>query len=655
MILIFKLSDITLDLFPDLKKYADNIANNSESIKEAFIDYYTYGPFRPKITIKDDLVTVEIDTGNIEKFDSEFQKAVKLADKGKLSEAKMLFKQLIDKNPSISEFHRNYGQILETEGKYEEAKNVLIDALRWDPRNKFALIMMGNIYAKYLNDFETAKKFYNETLSIDPNDYIALTSIGAVFATYGKNDEAEQYLNLSESINSTYPNTYYGLGLICKFRKDYLKVFDYSIKAIRLSETKTDINQASSSLLIEISRLYADDNKDKAIYSDYLNEISQKTGKEVKIEKDEKIKTPAKVEEAEKYGREYHLIKFKNNNPYKNHFILHELVHLDLIANARSVDNNKNFITDKDSKRLFVKDTESKLKKLLQTGLTENDVNDLSDMQYHGLLSQLFNNPLDLIVEDFIYRNYPEHRPTQLNALLFMQETAIKVANKKEIKELFPKFVVDCNVVMNLVHVYQIKEFFGIDISDRYDDVIIYKAQASKLYNNFKNKQIALKPGDEYDLVNYWGNELKLTKYFNIVLEQLKRDSDDILKSILKDPLNLENESRPEQQNRIKLEIGSSDSMAVVMYCLAALQLFEGKDESYVKEITFEIALLGSYGLNLDDKVKQYSLKSIPDKKFTALQLLAYEYVGFQIIDPSVDAGLDFNQEYENAKQLFKK
>ncbi|HEY5123495.1 MAG TPA: tetratricopeptide repeat protein [Ignavibacteria bacterium] len=255
MILLFKLSDITLDLFPDLTKFVDNISFNKQTIIDYFIKEYAFGPFLPEVSIDDDIVTIDIDTETIEKYDYEFQKAVKLADKGKLSEAKILFKQLIDKNPSISEFHRNYGQILETEGKYEEAKNVLINALRWEPRNKFALIMMGNIYAKYLNDFETAKKFYNETLSIDPNDYIALTSIGAVFATYGKYDEAEQYLNLSESIDNTYPNTYYGLGLICKFRKDYLKAFDYSIRAIKLSETKTDINRASSSLLIEISRL----------------------------------------------------------------------------------------------------------------------------------------------------------------------------------------------------------------------------------------------------------------------------------------------------------------------------------------------------------------------------------------------------------------
>lgn len=52
---------------------------------------------------------------------------------------------------------------------------------------------------------------------------------------------------------------------------------------------------------------------------------------------------------------------------------------------------------------------------------------------------------------------------------------------------------------------------------------------------------------------------------------------------------------------------------------------------------------------------KHISLKTIPDKKFTLLQLLAYEYVGFQIIDPSLDTGLDFQNEYELAKGMNKK
>jgi hypothetical protein len=53
------------------------------------------------------------------------------------------------------------GQILSDEGDQEEAINCLIDALRWDSKNGYALLMVGNIFAKFKNDVPTALKYYN--------------------------------------------------------------------------------------------------------------------------------------------------------------------------------------------------------------------------------------------------------------------------------------------------------------------------------------------------------------------------------------------------------------------------------------------------------------------------------------------------------------
>ncbi|MBK8669134.1 MAG: hypothetical protein IPN89_06580 [Saprospiraceae bacterium] len=65
--------------------------------------------------------------------------------KGKYADAKPILKKLIEKNPAISEYHRIMGQILSDEGDQDEAINCLIDSLRWDSKNGWALLMMGNI------------------------------------------------------------------------------------------------------------------------------------------------------------------------------------------------------------------------------------------------------------------------------------------------------------------------------------------------------------------------------------------------------------------------------------------------------------------------------------------------------------------------------
>ncbi len=83
-------------------------------------------------------------------------------------------------------------------------------------------------------------------------------------------------------------------------------------------------------------------------------------------------------------------------------------------------------------------------------------------------------------------------------------------------------------------------------------------------------------------------------------------------------------------------------------YCLSALQRFDGMPKAEIQRITFEIAMLGTRGLQVNDPAEQYTLNAIPGK-FSGLHLLCIEYVGFKLIDPSVDLGFDLSAEYAAA------
>ena len=91
-----------------------------------------------------------------------------------------------------------------------------------------------------------------------------------------------------------------------------------------------------------------------------------------------------------------------------------------------------------------------------------------------------------------------------------------------------------------------------------------------------------------------------------------------------------------------------------VAYCHAALERFKDLPRSEIQKISFEIAMLGSRGLDVNDPAEQYTLRSIPGK-FSGLHLLCIEYVGFQIIEPSIDLGFDLSAEYEAARAMFRK
>jgi tetratricopeptide (TPR) repeat protein len=89
----------------------------------------------------------------------------------------------------------------------------------------------------------------------------------------------------------------------------------------------------------------------------------------------------------------------------------------------------------------------------------------------------------------------------------------------------------------------------------------------------------------------------------------------------------------------------------VMMYMIGALDIFDkvGPDKS--REISFEIAMKGQEGLDINDPEQKYTLASLPGK-FSGMHLVSIMHVGFKAIDPNLDTGIDLDAEYEAAKAL---
>lgn len=94
--------------------------------------------------------------------------------------------------------------------------------------------------------------------------------------------------------------------------------------------------------------------------------------------------------------------------------------------------------------------------------------------------------------------------------------------------------------------------------------------------------------------------------------------------------------------------------MDAVMYLLGAMERFDGMNRQQVQQITFEIAMLGRRGLDVNDSAQKYQLRSLQGR-FSGLQLVCIEYAGFKILDPSVDIGFDLSREHELAGGLHER
>jgi Tfp pilus assembly protein PilF len=624
-------------------------------------NYYTFASIKPKVSINDDFVKIEIDTSSNLAQEIDFQKVVSFCEKGKYSEAKPILKKLIEKNLTNSEYHRIMGQILSDEGDQEEAINCLIDALRWDSKNGWALLMMGNIFAKFKDDVPTAMKYYDQALIANPKDNITINNIGANLMQQGKLEEAKKYFYEALKINDKYANTHFALGIIAEMEADLQSAFYSTIQAIKLNKSKDVLHQNSVRQAFEISKKIIATDTGKKIFREYRHKLEFDGDRKIDIVQDEEIPTAAKFEFAENYNRETHIVKYKPSYPAVEHLIMHELVHLDFVIDARKGELNQLFISTQNHKTEFIKGIEPTIKKFSKMGIPEKSISDYCSNIFEGMNRQIFNTPIDLFIENFIYNEFAQLRPFQFLSLYNMLQEGLQAVTDKKIVELSPKDIISKSKVYNLVNAIQFKELFGFDFIKDFNATLAEMKLATDFYEEYLQYKDDKEPAEEYELVLHWAEDLKLDKNFELVNEKefrTKRTNiDNLLFSIEKDPYDLETkdpykEREMEKFQKSQQRIGTN--MAVVMFMVDALQFFEGISKEEIKKMALEIAMQGTQGYRPDKD--DYKISSIKGKTFSGYHILAYYYVSWALAIPEMlsQLQLPYDDEYKLALTMHK-
>lgn len=655
MQIIHKIDNFLYTIFPSV------IQGDQQSLLNAIQTFYTYGPYKPKVTIDNDFVSIEIDTPKILAQDIDYQKVIAFCEKGKYADAKPILKKLIEKNPAISEYHRIIGQILSDEGDQEEAINCLIDALRWDSKNGWALLMMGNIFAKFKDDVPTAMKYYDQAQIANPKDNITINNIGANLMQQGKLEESKKYFYEALKINDQYANTHFALGMIAEMEADFQSAFYSTIQAIKLNKSKDVLYQNSVRQAFEISKKIIATDTGKKIFREYRHKLEFDGDRKIDIIQDEEIPTAAKFEFAENYDRETHIVKYKPSYPAVEHLIMHELVHLDFVIEARKGELNQLFISTQNHKTEFIKGLEPTIKKFNKMGISEKSIADYCSNLFEGMNRQIFNTPIDLFIENFLYNEFAELRPFQFISLYNMLQEGLKAVTDKKIVELSPKDIISKSKVYNIVNAIQFKELFGFDFIKDFNANPIEMKLATDFYDEYLQYKEDKEPAEEYELVLHWAEDLKLDKNFELVNEHEYRtkrtDIDNLLSSIEKDPYDLESKDPYKQREMDKFQKSQEQigiNMAVAMFMVDALQFFEGKSKEEIKKIAFEIATQGTQGYRPDKD--NYRINSIKDKTFSGYHILAYYYMSWSLAIPEMvsQLNLPYEAEYKMALTMHK-
>ena len=384
-------------------------------------------------------------------------------------------------------------------------------------------------------------------------------------------------------------------------------------------------------------------------------------GKEIDIVEDAGIPTAAKIEFAENYNKEKHIVKYKPEYPAVEHLIMHELVHLDFVIEARKEDLNQLFTSTQQHKAAFINGIETTIKKLNKMGIAEDAIASYCSGLFDGMNRQVYNTPIDLFIEDFLYNEFAELRPYQFLSLYSLIQEGIKAVTDKKMVELSPTDIVSKSKVLNIVTALQYKELYGIDCTKDFQATPTELKQAQGFYEEYGQYKDNKEPAEEYELVLHWAEDLQLDKNFELINEKEYRtkrtDIDNLLASIEKDPYDVESKDPYKERDMKKFQqsqqkIGTN--MAVVMFMVDALQYFDGKPKEEIKKVAFEIAMFGTQGYSPDKK--DYSVPSIPNKQFSGYHILAYYYVSWSLAVPEMvtQLQLPYDKEYELATSMHK-
>lgn len=651
-------------------------AHSPEELRDKLLAYYTVDGYSAEVTIDGDFVKVKVDQKDLEQSQKEFNEITALCKKRQFKEAHSRLELFLKKHSRHSEGYRILAQMEMEAGNIDKAIDIDIEALRCDPKNIWALILMGNLYSKYKDNYEIGRTYYDSVLKYSPDNFIAINNVAALMMENEDYISAIPLFEKSLEGDKKYANAYYGLAVCYYNQSENQKAFDTALKGCLLADIRSENPQVMDELhkiLLASAHAVVESTNYMNVVLGIKDEIEMTYHQKIEIEEDDTLDLSAKLEYGPTHHRDFHLIKYNPKKPFMEHLAIHEMMHLQMNLEADKVNTNKVIISNNDNVIAFRTKYAAWIKKLVNRFEHSKAMN-LVEQIHRGYMLQVMNCPLDLFVEKRMYDKYPIVRAIQLLSLMEQETYNIKAIKGSENSKFVPLDIVQNSKVMNIVTSMHFEHLFGLRFYQEYKPTRAQFDQAKDFYDEFLAYD-DYKPGEEYELVEYFMDSLHAERFMSILpLSDYFDDSFDRMEKTkaMRDAAlgedapvggnsfdGLTEEQKKNQDDFYAQNKDGEDPMKTMMmsmYMLGALEYFDGMDKMEIKKIAFEIAMIGTTGIS-PDKKSGYKVPSIPEKDFGGYQLLAYYYVSWALAIPEMLAslGLPFDTAWATAQEMWKK
>ncbi len=250
------------------------------------------------------------------------EKAAVQSSKGQLSKAASLYRRAIELNPSLLNARRELAMVLFEAGKSDDAMDALLDALKSDPRDAQALVILGNHYARQDDQQEVAILLIRRACEVAPEDAVARNSLGGLLLEQDQPEEAIAEFDAALALDPSLANAWYGRSVAeialqrWSAARDSLQQM-FAVANLTDRRQESMLEQARDSFR-RVSNIIGNDRaaESLAVASELASQLGKITGQSVTVRETQIAGfLPSRSSPAWQTGKDHHLVEIDERMP----------------------------------------------------------------------------------------------------------------------------------------------------------------------------------------------------------------------------------------------------------------------------------------------------------------------------------------------------